>query len=370
MMQRINKTVVLLFMALSSSLQAVSTVIEPTNPTPVSTSELVCNLPPPSFFSTLQVGPTWANVGWSAVPGAFAYRIITSEAATGIVVDNSIVPAFVAGLTIDSLTPNTVYVSRIWSVCSNGQNGNGHNTTGPTTIILDIVSGGYTAPQGCLMETCLLDTLNDVCTFSWNSNVNTYFKVRPVTGVGERFFMLRADGDNLNFYPDDNLNSPYSFEKVNNQAIRIFHTKFSKDTIANVSANRDNLLWQGSLFRQILTENNFDYTIARLDVCPEGKSGEPISWSKEAIQLSPAAYVVAAPNPFTDQLDVRINFPIPSEQVTIRLFNIQGQEVSFQQEKGGLQTYSLPTTDLQPGVYFLRVESAGQTHTTKVVKTR
>ncbi|MEQ1745000.1 MAG: T9SS type A sorting domain-containing protein [Saprospiraceae bacterium] len=367
MIQRINRTVVFLFMALSSSLQAMPPVIEPSNLAPESTSAQVCNLPPPSIFNMISAGPTWVLLGFNTVPGATGYRILTKEVATGITVEDVVVPAIANTHKVKNLTPATNYESWIWSICPNGQQGSGSTQALSSTIIIDVVVGGYPVPSGCLYEECELVNMGPGCTFDWNSAEITYFKVFHRNGGPERLFVVKTPGDVANLHPEENNNSGFSFEDVNGRYVLISRTGVG--VIARISAAR-HMVAIGELYREDTLMNHQDYRIIRLGDCPEGRSGEPISWSKVGIQLAPADLVIAAPNPFTDQLDVRINFPIASEPVTIRLFNIQGQEVSAQQEKGGLQKYSLQTTDLKPGVYFLRVESAGQTQTIKVVKTR
>jgi len=130
------------------------------------------------------------------------------------------------------------------------------------------------------------------------------------------------------------------------------------------------MLEQGELFRVVADDNNLDYVIYHLETCNEGRPAGSEPWQdSHKFKTAPGAFVVAAPNPFTDQLTVQINsLTDASEQVTLRLFDMQGFEVFASQTPGGPQKHMIPTANLLPGVYLLRVETAAQVQTIKVVK--
>lgn len=72
-------------------------------------------------------------------------------------------------------------------------------------------------------------------------------------------------------------------------------------------------------------------------------------------------------NPFTERLNIFA--PQPSEEiVNLHLFDLNGNLVLEQSFETGLEAYSLPTTGLPPGFYFLRMETGGKIQTFKVVK--
>jgi len=369
MITQFTKTLLLLLLTLSSLLQASPSTGDPARPASTSSEALNCMLPPPSFFSVTDIGPTWAKLSWNAVPGASAYHIITTEVATGNVVDNSLVPASMTSLTVDSLAPLTDYESRIWSVCSDGTDGAGYTATFLRTIILDLVILGYQEPTECLQPTCELLIMNEGCTFPWTSTTTTYFKIVKTSNGAERYFMLKTPTNSeVDIYPDNTTNSGFKFIKEGDQAIKIRY--LFQGVVARFSASRSSL--DGRLFREEPTENDPGFKIYLLGICSnQERSGRTETWEEnDKLKIVPTALVVAAPNPFTDQLDVQVTFPVVSEQVVLRLFDLQGREVVSHQLPGGLEKYSLPTAELPPGVYFLRAETAGQTQTIKVVKTR
>lgn len=371
MIKQISKTLVFFFLLLSSSLPAVPPVVEPSNSASAPAGEQLCNLPPPSYFAMTSAGPTWVTLTWNSVPSAVAYHIITREVATGNIVDNSTVPANFTTLTINNLTPSTSYESRIWSVCANGQDGPTYTITFPETVILDLVVSGYQAPAGCLQEACKLEKINQVCSFSWTSTATTYFKVRRKTGGGpEHYFMLKTPGNILDVYPEINPNSPFTFEEENN-AGQFILIKCMGGPVARFSTVHLSLSQEGELFREGANENNLDFVICKLETCNQGRPAGSVPWQdSHKLKTAAAAFVVASPNPFTDQLTVQINPLVSdaSEQVTLRLYDMQGFEVFASQTPGGPQIHKIPAANLLPGVYFLRVETATQVQTIKVVK--
>ena len=209
MIKQLNNALVLLFLVFSSVLSAVPSALEPSNPASAPTRAQSCNLPPPSFFSMLSAGPTWITLTWSPVSSAVAYHIITKEVATGIVVDNSTVPASVNSLTVSNLTSNTAYESWIWSVCANGQDGTDYNYSSSHSIVIDIIDTGYPPAPECLQDDCELAGIGpgSGCDFPWGSNATTYFAIRKIGGGPERYFMVTAEGTRVDIYPDDDTDS-------------------------------------------------------------------------------------------------------------------------------------------------------------------
>ncbi len=105
-------------------------------------------------------------------------------------------------------------------------------------------------------------------------------------------------------------------------------------------------------------------------VVPSGLSKPPKSISGERddsySELQPLV-AFAAPNPFSEILDVYLE-QNTAEQVNLQLFNLSGQKVLDRQFAGGQEQYSLPTADLSPGFYMLRIEADGEVQTLKVIK--
>lgn len=81
--------------------------------------------------------------------------------------------------------------------------------------------------------------------------------------------------------------------------------------------------------------------------------------------------VTAAPNPFTDELNVQLNLNEGSE-VTIQLYDIVGKETNvptiINNFDSGANTITMSTSELPPGIYLLRIKCNGLTKTIKVVK--
>lgn len=77
--------------------------------------------------------------------------------------------------------------------------------------------------------------------------------------------------------------------------------------------------------------------------------------------------VSASPNPFSETLEVFLTKG-SVESVNLQLVNLSGQVVLDRQFVSKQEQYTLPTTGLSPGFYFLRIEADGVVQTLKVVK--
>lgn len=367
MIKSFTQSLLLLLLTLCGPLRATPSATEPTLPSSDPAGVQACNLPPPTFFSAISVGPTWFSLSWSPVPFAMAYHIITTDVATGIVVDNRMVPASINGVVIDTLLPNRTYRSKIWTVCSNGQESSTYTSLDVKTIVIDVVVLGYPEPIDCLDELCVVTSTG--CTFPWNTDATTYFKIAKIQGTpAERYFALKTPSNIAELYPDDDNSNVIEFpQDCNGQFVEIFCDGYS-GSIAKVTVTR-HALTQGTFYT---LNQHEDFRITRLQTigCPEGRPDSPISWGNDQSPITPSTSVVVSPNPFTDQMDVYLGVSDSPEPAMLRLYDTQGREVVAHRAPAGQEKYSLATAALPPGIYFLRVESAGQLQTVRVVKTR
>ena len=79
--------------------------------------------------------------------------------------------------------------------------------------------------------------------------------------------------------------------------------------------------------------------------------------------------LLAYPNPFNATTTLRFTVP-RAGQTTLRLYDITGREVAVlvnQQQNAGEHTVSFDGSRLATGLYFARLEAAGQMQTRKLV---
>jgi len=72
------------------------------------------------------------------------------------------------------------------------------------------------------------------------------------------------------------------------------------------------------------------------------------------------------PNPTSGAVQVRFNRPL-EEQVQLQLYGINGQQLLVQELEKGTLAYTLDLANLVDGVYLLRMQSAGQVLTERIV---
>lgn len=370
MIKSFTQSLLLLLLTFCGLLRAAPTTTEPALPT---ASEQMCNLPAPAFFKATSIGPTWFSLSWSPVPLAIGYRITTTDVVTGNIVDDRMEPAPVNGITIVNLISDREYKSEIWPICSNGQKSSNRSIENVRTIIIDVVVLQYPAPPPCQVEECELVLNANMCSFPWDINVPTYFRVRKADGTGpvRHFAMIPSGSNQVDLHEDDDVNNAISFEKDDpkRRFVKISCTGYS-GPIAQITAHHSTLVGSGLLGRDPNGQNHQDFKIFKLITCYEGRPDSPISWENGQSQTTPSTSVVVSPNPFTDQMDVYLGVSDNPEPTMLRLYDTQGREVVAHRAPAGQEKYSLATAALPPGIYFLRVESAGQVQTVRVVKTR
>lgn len=86
--------------------------------------------------------------------------------------------------------------------------------------------------------------------------------------------------------------------------------------------------------------------------------------------LSHRLSFLAAPNPYTDQINIQYTLP-NAAQVQIALYNTLGQrvaQIAATQQTGGTHTHQLDGTQLPEGVYWLQLSVGSETITRKIQK--
>ena len=77
----------------------------------------------------------------------------------------------------------------------------------------------------------------------------------------------------------------------------------------------------------------------------------------------------AAPNPFVDEINIRVNDQNVSFPLQVNLTDITGRELLNQQIKGAINQFSLSVNNLKPGIYLCQIISRdGRKETIKLIK--
>jgi len=358
-----------------------------------STSSLIedgqpCTLPAPDNYVVKDISTDEIWVGWLApANNPFEYNIKVFEVSTGNLINSFNIPGTATTARVLNLLPGTEYKIRNTPVCSDGTLSNFFVETVATTLIVDLVSSGFTISGN---TTCSLTGQLQFCEANPDSGKIVIFKIRQ-------------------------LNSPYQSKhfglyKISNQCslstikIRAIETSFqfvcSNDAPARcqggsviikkggVEVARFSVSTSADSKRLVcISIDSTQYAIDRLGDAAGVSGGLLVTCSNNNNNsLRPAKpterasdeweeipynqTLTATPNPFTNQLEIRQPFANINEFVEISLYDLQGRQVKALRSPGDLQTITLSTENLSPGMYFLRAESGGQIETVKVVKTQ
>jgi|GEM_PF-1890461 len=367
---------------LGSLLNANTIPYEKVQVSPAFMDDDVCNLAAPAFITILDVGTTWAQVAWAPVSGAAQFHITTRAFPSGTILNDMYVSVAVTSATISPLPPGTSCRTEIRSVCQGGEESSGVTYSVVFgTPILDLVECGLWDTKGLAPSGCLLGTgpING-CGISNTNGVATVFRISDIndnSAQNFRYFRAFKTADGMvHIDPHPNTNGNISFEFENNQGGSIF-VKVGSAKIAHFSTNGPNAAGQRKLFR--LGDSNDDQTNYKIrkmngpeyNGCIGGAEFGGGSGGNDRFQL-PSKYdgISATPNPFTNFLDIKIPFTTEENDVKMSLYNLQGRLVLSVKTPGGAQMQSISTTDLQPGLYLLRVDTGEKSETIKVLKTQ
>jgi hypothetical protein len=356
-------------------------------PRVVFVGELACNLPAPDSLYVDAIGSNWVIVSWDAVPGAFEYRLQAFDGDSGDPLDS---PIFVDTTTLTALVSiggngGTAHV-RIWSVCKGGgYNPSNYAQTGTfDTIIIDIVSSGFTVPS--YNNTQVVGTGPAAgANISWTGNFE-YFNIQytyndslynrqfslhvKFNGTPDRVIVRIGDHGNLG---EHILLIP---EIENNNSIAI-SVRF-RPVVSSPDSSAFNIVTlkplvrepftQGKIYR--MSENSLNCIVERLytSLPPMRPKSPSAVASERGSETLPAVKWVVSPNPFRQDLTVQTPEASIPHGTVLRIFDVLGTEKMSIQLPADQSEHRISTPQLKAGVYFMHLESKGRVELLKVVK--
>ncbi|MBL7828277.1 MAG: T9SS type A sorting domain-containing protein [Saprospiraceae bacterium] len=354
------------------------------------TYESTCTLPPPSTLNIDAVGSDWVDVSWPSVPGADQYRLQAFDAITG---DGLGFPLFVPG-TSNSATVSTVGNSgtifiRIWSVCDNGEFNwlSFYQSENVDTIILDIVTSGFSNFPGSFEKAVVGFGYAQGQPINWNTE-ETNFIAEYVLGPGDtvsRRFSVHVDvnepglisPDVVYFHTGDNPN------EEGNQGQRIVILPGEKNgagqlisviigfrtdtTTPDENAKRVGSLGAGHPYNSPLIPGKLFKTTQHVSsrFILSKAIPVPLFNSKPSVFGNQLA---VRPNPFHEMISVQLPETDDPDGISLQLFDLYGKRMANYIVPAGQAEIGLSATQLPPGIYYLRVETAGKSETIKIIK--
>lgn len=388
---KISFGIIGLYLALSTVSVSANSLIPASPAYKSSVFEDPCTEPAPTNFQITARTPASISVAWDApVSAPFQYNIKAFEVLTGNLVYDQNIAGNLVDWVVPNLQPNTLYEIRNTPVCADLKLSPNSVTTLGQTMILDLLVNSF-SPSNDGVSCTVKGGGEGLCDSDPTEEHIVTFRIEKTdTDVPDfRYFgVYKATDDciytTIMVRPEDE-DSPFQFFCNYNSApspscngvkvsIEYNGVVVSSLSISQPSNGQKQLVGNVNVVGfeiQRLENSNGHFHGAGTcfddlkDARPAPSKGRT-AYSEQAVSLA----LSAAPNPFTDQLDIQIPFNHPSEDTKISLYDLQGRQVFSELHSGDQQTIHLSTVSLAPGMYFLRAESGGISETIKLVKTQ
>lgn len=347
--------------------------------TDAGTAMTTCNIPAPTNFQAVDIGPTWVTLTWNPWSLLESHRIRTYRASDNFLLNTTTTPAGATQATITGLPSGTECYSVINAICQDGSHSpDVAQTSKFTTIIIEVLVELFPTPT--TPNDCTIAASGDSCDYPGTGAI---FPFRITYGSDDRIFGMRRTFQNNQ--PVDQCVLPNS---NTNQALTLLcgDTNPTCTTTAVVvkygqaQVGSFNIHGMGTSMYLEIVSSSAGFTIQ--DMVPARMQGlrrpggpgliqsRGDNSTGESGQLSAGSgqLIGAAPNPFTDELNVLVATS-DAAQINLQLYDLNGQKVLERQFEGGQEQYSLPTASLPPGFYMLHWQDPeGRIQMLKVVK--
>lgn len=337
----------------------------------------------PTNFHVTNIGTSFADLAWDASTQVQAYLLRIIDVATQQEVYQQSLPGTASSANVSGLQSGWKYKFLLTAICQeSGDNSKAAEADG-ITLVLDLVV--VASPPGTVNEDCELqeDELGPCGNFPWESTTYQYFSIKYNPSGVSRLFRMRLAGEGSQYCQTQQANpllerlgdnagdNYFRFYASNGSApptcagtVKIKRViNGSEQEICTLDALTPSLAsWpNGRLYVDQITSG---YSIHRVSfTISGGERGDDSSWTPIDNPW--------ATNPFTDELEVNVPGPEnASGPLTIDLFDLEGRRVAGEQYAQPQSQAIIPTAELSPGVYFLRIAAGGQVTTLKVIKSR
>lgn len=373
----------LFVLALTQGLSAGNPVETNGLPGNISVEDMNCLLPPPAILTVDEVGAGWVKVSWPTVAGAAQYQLQVFNAANNAPIGAAVFVPGTANTAQLSMAgfQGQAYVS-IWSVCQNNQtSARPTNSEKFNSIILDLVGIGYIGNNGSAV--CTLPTAPN-CEMAWNGTEvpfqisytkdNILFYTRnfslKVTEILAKYHL------NINYGTTGNSNEHFYFIAQNPINATGTLTVYWRWDVNQNDVGAMSYLASITCSYETSTSGNITGYISLAQPPASG-----CTVSKMAPQaIGPAddrletpnqrLNAIAKPNPFRDALTIQLPPTQDPNGTTLHLYDLLGARKMTYQAAFDQSECTIGTSLLEPGVYFLKIDSGGKMETIKVVKTQ
>ena len=387
-MQRIN-LFLFFFLVLLETLAA-------KNPTPVfhfpklvTSTESTCQIPPPASLTVDEVGPDWVKVSWPSAMLAVQYRLQAFDGVNGDPLAAAIfVPATVNTAIVSTDGNSGSVFVRIWSVCLDGSYDTGAYTQSESVdgIIIDLVVIGFDEFPQSFDLLLIGEGFVNGQQIPWNGD-EAYFIGHYIEGPGDtirRRFSAHVEsssgnngvpdvvkihctnngaygnnGQHLVFMPGAQNQYGLMLNFLIGYREDVNMNPKGADKMAFVTASHPNSspTYPGTVFILPGTSNS-NFNLYKVIPIP--------GWNN--VLFPGTNSFNAQPNPFQEAINIQLPETKDPNGTVMHLYDLLGARRMAYVAPANQTECSLNTTQLEPGIYFLHLQSGGKTETIKLLK--
>ncbi|HNE27627.1 MAG: T9SS type A sorting domain-containing protein [Saprospiraceae bacterium] len=321
-----------------------------------------CNLPAPMNLHTVSVGSNTATIAWDSVNTAWGYYVTLSQGGNP--------PSASGNTTATSMTftdlDEGTYTVKVYPKCSLYSTSPQYAQLNFSTIIIDLICSA-TGNSG----TTVINGSNNIYTWPWGvtqhyfvyvtyNNSTAKFQFDRLISPEVRFTFSPVSGNPSNFklgrtWGEGNDNTTYCNDEGAEGTTGEVKIKYDQTVVASCYFLRNNQMEVDPSSGATIVVKYTNYEPAPIAPGSPPKAGDG----------STAALPTPQPNPFSDLL--YLSGGAPGKPVQGALYDACGRCVrQFDYDQSGLMT--IPTDDLQPGMYFLQLRSPSGNTMHKLLK--
>ena len=385
MVKRIPFVLIFVALQLCCSASIITSIVpSPENQT---TKVLVCDAPPPDSFRITATNTETGTITLSWIPawvGANHTLEVLKKATSGTwVPENTFYNVPGSLYNVPNLLYGSEYRFKIATNCTSGEPSYKTAIIDGIVLILDLVLAGRTPISPVIVEEC---STIDYLAHNWvgfkvasntggsNPTVYNYFELGTSGDVGSQKVQIKRVIYGPRILASDEI---FNFPKIPFPLkVMIFDKTFKVFELIGV--NKYTIGYLTVYFNEInhtfkiCKDPNHDwdnhYTFEMLTAVSANGFLSPEN-SERLDLTSKTSKNFTVQSPIKDRLNIFIaGIPLGKGSIMIQLLNLRGQTVFEQDFNSDSDKMSIPVAFLPAGLYILRIETAGQVQSIKIVK--
>jgi hypothetical protein len=331
----------------------------------------------PGTLTVLGIGSTWATIGWDSTQAGLTYEVRIYDS-SGYSIADTINDNF---YTFNNLVPGSNYKIEVTVLCSEWQRSSNVSEIEILTIITDLALefNDQIVPSDNPICEKLVSNHHPipVYTCQFSSEIGDMFLLEFIRFENMKMIKLGIKRIGSHEFLVGKMPKDYYNGDLDGDLVILSDKGLEVDSITSrfyvkCNKNENSQIELGNFSIISLGGNNYNLEFRLGNVIPltytyliylfSDDNDNSIAHRNTNLNFSSPSIL---PNPTTTTLQIQIPTTFTT-QVQGTLLNLSGAVVQRYGLEAGVNT--VPTTNLSPGIYFLRLEGPGYAETFKVVK--